>query len=172
MDPVQSAKDEMGGIESFFAKLPGIKGYREKEIRRDADKQVRDNLARRLESRRRKLTALQGDLLESGGLLWMDDVERVVGRLQLFIDRIKTASYGYAPLWGINKVKEEDLDRLVAFDQDLYGQLGPLDEAIGKLEQAVQANEGIKEALRSTGDLLAGMNETFNRRAEVIQNAS
>ena len=40
------------------------------------------------------------------------------------------------------------------------------------LEQAVQANEGIKEALRSTGDLLAGMNETFNRRAEVIQNAS
>ena len=67
MDPVQSAKDEMGGIESFFAKLPGIKGYREKEIRRDADKQVRDNLARRLESRRRKLTALQGDLLSSGG---------------------------------------------------------------------------------------------------------
>lgn len=172
MDPVQSAKDQMGGIESFFAKLPGIKGYREKEIRRDADKQVRDNLARRLESRRRKLTALQSDLLESGGLMWMDDVERVVGRLQLFIDRIKTASYGYAPLWGINKVKEDDLDRLVAFDQDLYAQLGPLDEAIGKLEQAVQANEGIKEALRSTGDLLAGFNETFSRRAEVIQNAS
>lgn len=172
MDPVQSAKDEMGGIESFFAKLPGIKGYREKEIRRDADKQVRDNLARRLESRRRKLTALQGDLLESGGLMWMDDVERVVGRLQLFIDRIKTASYGYAPLWAISRVKEDDLDRLVAFDQDLYSQLGPLDEAIGKLEQAVQANEGIKEALRSTGDLLAGLNETFNRRAEVIQNAS
>lgn len=172
MDPVQSAKDEMGGVESFFAKLPGIKGYREKEIRRDADKQVRDNLARRLESRRRKLTALQGDLLASGGLQWMDDVERVVGRLQLFIDRIKTASYGYAPMWAISRVKEDDLDRLVAFDQDLYSQLGPLDEAIGKLEQAVQANEGIKEALRSTGDLLAGLNETFNRRAEVIQNAS
>lgn len=172
MDPVQSAKDEMGSIESFFAKLPGIKGYREKEIRRDADKQVRDNLARRLESRRRKLTALQGDLLAAGGLVWMDDVERVVGRLQLFIDRIKTASYGYAPLWGINRVKEDDLDRLVAFDQDLYAQLGPLDEAIGKLQQAVETNEGIKEALRSTGDLLAGLNETFNRRAEVIQNAS
>ncbi len=172
MDPVQSAKDEMGGVESFFAKLPGIKGYREKEIRRDADKQVRDNLARRLESRRRKLTALQGDLLGSGGLMWMDDVERVVGRLQLFIDRIKTASYGYAPLWGIKKVKEDDLDRLVAFDQELYQQLAPLDEAIGKLEQAVQANEGVKEALRGIGDLVAGLNDTFNRRVEVIQNAS
>ena len=171
MDPVQSAKDEMGGVESFIAKLPGIKGYREKEIRRDADKQVRDNLARRLESRRRKLTALQGELLGSGGLLWLDDVERVVGRLQLFIDRVKTASYGYAPLWGITRVKEDDLDRLVAFDQDLYRQLTPLDEAIGKLEQAVQANEGVKDALRGIGDLVAGLNETFNRRAEVIQNA-
>ena len=172
MDPVQSAKDEMGGVEKFFAKLPGIKGYREKEIRRDADKQLRDNLARRLESRRRKLTALQGDLLSSGGLMWMDDIERVVGRLQLFIDRIKTASYGYAPLWGIDKVKEDDLDRLAAFDEDLYDQLTPLDEAIGKLEQAVQANEGVKEALGSVGDLVAGLNETFGRRAEVIQNAS
>ena len=51
-------------------------------------------------------------------------------------------------------------------------QLAPLDEAIGKLEQAVQANEGIKEALASIGDLVAGLNETFNRRAEVIQNAA
>jgi len=161
----------MGGVESFIAKLPGIKGYREKEIRRDADKQVRENLARRLQTRRRKLTALQGELLSSGGILWLDDVERVVGRLQLFIDRVKTASYGYAPLWGIVRVKEDDLDRLVAFDQDLYGQLAPLDVAIEQLEQAVQGNEGVKEALRNIGDLVAGLNETFNRRAEVIQNA-
>ena len=169
MDPVEQAKSEMGSVEKFFAKLPGIKGYREKELRREADKQVRDNLARRLESRRRKLTALQSDLLTSGGLLWMDDVERVVGRLQLLIDRIKTASYGYAPLWGLNRVKEDDLDRLIAFDQALAEEVGKLDEAIGTLESAVQANEGIKEALAAVGDLLTSLNETFGRRAEVIQ---
>lgn len=171
MDPVEQAKSEMGSIEKFVAKLPGIKGYREKELRRDADKQVRENLARRLESRRRKLTALQSDLLTSGGLMWMDDVERVVGRLQLLIDRIKTASYGYAPLWGLNRVKEDDLDRLIAFDQALADEVGRLDEAIGALEGAVQANEGIKDGLTEVGDLLAGLNETFNRRSEVIQSA-
>ena len=119
MDPIEKAKAQMGGIEKAISGLPGIKGYREKEMRRDADKQLRDALARRLESRRRKLTALQSDLLVSGGLLWLDDVERVVGRLQLFIDRIKTASYGYAPLFALNKVKEADLDRLLQFDQSL-----------------------------------------------------
>jgi hypothetical protein len=170
MDPVQNAKDEMGGLEKAIAGLPGIKGYREKELRRDADKQVRDNLARQLESRRRRLTGLQSDLLGANGLEWMDDVERVVGRLQLFIDRVKTASYGYAPLFGLNRVDEADLDRLAQFDQDLYNQVGPLDEAIGKLEQAISSNEGIKEALAAAGNAVSALNETFNRRAEVIQN--
>ncbi len=148
MDPVQKAKDEMGGLEKAVAGLPGVKGYREKELRREADKQVRDTLARQLETRRQKLTSLQNDLLAAGGLDWMDDIERVVGRLQLFIDRVKTASYGYAPLFGLNRVQEEELDRLAGFDQDLYNQVGPLDEAIGKLEQAVAANDGIKDASR------------------------
>lgn len=171
MDPVQNAKDEMGGLEKAIAGLPGIKGYREKELRRDADKLVRENLARQLETRRRQLTSLQNDLLGANGLEWMDDMERVVGRLQLFIDRVKTASYGYAPLFGLNRVDEADLDRLAGFDQDLYKLVGPLDEAIGKLEQAVPNNDGIKDALRGVSDAVSALNETFNRRAEVIQSA-
>lgn len=171
MDPVEKAKAAMGGLERTIAGLPGIKGYREKELRREADKQVRDSLARRLEARRRKLTALQGELLTAGGLLWMDDVERVVGRLQLLIDRIKTASYGYAPLWALQRVKEDDLDRLVQFDQSLFDELGTLDEAIAGLEAAVKANEGLKEAVGAVGELLTALNETFGRRAEVIQSA-
>lgn len=172
MDPVEQAKSEMGSFERAISKLPGIKGYREKELRRDADKQVRDTLARRLEARRRKLTGLQSDLLAAGGLLWMDDVERVVGRLQLLIDRIKTASYGYAPLWALNRVKEDDLDRLIAFDQALFDDVARLDEAIDGLSAAIQANEGIKDALQGLGDLLSALNETFSRRSEVIQNAT
>ena len=172
MDQVEKAKSEMGGMESFVTKIPGISGYREKEMRRDADKQLRDALAKRLESRRRKLTALQGELLDSGGILWMDDMERVVGRLQLLIDRVKTASYGYAPLFALNRVKEDDLDRLIEFDQALADEVGRLDEAIGGLEQAVQANEGVKEALKAVGDLLTGLNETFGRRVDVIKNAT
>jgi hypothetical protein len=99
-------------------------------------------------------------------------VERVVGRLQLLIDRIKTASYGYAPLWALNRVKEADLDRIIAFDQSLFDEVGRLDEAIGGLEQAVQSGDGIKQALQAVADLLAALNETFNRRSEVVQTAA
>ena len=52
MDPIEKAKGQMGGVESLISKLPGVKGYREKEMRRDADKQMRDALALQLSDRR------------------------------------------------------------------------------------------------------------------------
>jgi hypothetical protein len=169
MDSLEKAKSEMGAIESFFSNLPGIEGYREKEMRRSADKQFRDSLARRLEARRRKLTALQNDLLTGGGILYMDDMERVVGRLQLLIDRIKTASYGYGPFFDIERVKEDDLDRLAEFDRGLAAELPRLDEAIGGLETAVGSNQGLREAIAATGVVLSDLNEKFGQRQDVIR---
>ncbi len=171
MDTVDKAKAAMGGFERFISNLPGIKGYREKDMRRDADKQVRDQLARELTERRAKITALQSELLASGGLLWLDDVERAVGRLQLLIDRIKTAARGYAGFFDLQRVKEAELDRLANFDQALFDDLPKLDEGIAALAKAVEANEGLKEAIKAVADLLAAMNETFGRRIEAIRGA-
>jgi len=159
----------MGGLESLLSKLPGIKGYREKDIRRDSDKQLRDTLARELTERRTKLTAIQNDLLSGGGLLWMDDAEKLVSRLQLLIDRIKTAAYGYAGFFDIQRVKEDELDKLAQFDEALFEDLPRLDTAIESFAKAVEANEGIKEALSAIGTILARLNETFGKRLEAIR---
>ena len=169
MDPIGKAKSQMGAIEGLLSKLPGIKGYREKELRRDADKQVRDTLARELAERRTKITGLQSDLLAAGGLLWMDDLEKVVGRLQLLIDRIKTAAYGYAGFFDAQRVKEGELDKLIQFDQALFEDLPRLDTAIESLGKAVEANEGIKDAATAIGNILARMNETFGKRLDAVR---
>lgn len=169
MDPIAKATSQMGGLESLLSKLPGIKGYREKDIRRDADKQLRDLLARELAERRTKITALQNDLLAAGGLLWMDDVEKLVSRLQLLIDRVKTAAYGYAGFFDIQRVKEDELTRLAQFDEALFEELPRLDTAIESLGAAIGANEGIKEAVRALGNILARINETFGKRLDAIR---
>jgi hypothetical protein len=36
----------------------------------------------------------------------------------------------------------------------------------------VEANGSVKEALKTVGDVLTGLNETFGRRADVIKNAT
>ncbi|MGV8084601.1 MAG: hypothetical protein AB2L09_13375 [Coriobacteriia bacterium] len=172
MDPIEKAKESMGGFEKFVSKLPGIKGYREKDMRREADKRVREGLAEALEAVRRQFSGMQNDLLASGGLLWMDDMERVVGRLQLLIDRVKTAAYGYTPFFDLDKVKEDELDRLIEYDQSLFDGIPRLETAVGKVAEAIEANEGIKEAIKAVGELLANMNETFGRRMESIKQES
>ena len=42
---VDFAKSQMGAIERLLKGLPGISGYVDKELRRDADKRVRDSIA-------------------------------------------------------------------------------------------------------------------------------
>ncbi len=168
MGAVDKAKAAMGGVERTISGLPGIKGYREKEMRREADKQVRDQLAHALAERRTKITAMQRDLLDAGGLLWMDDIERTVGRLQLLIDRIRTAARGYAGFFDLQQVKEAELDKLAQFDQALSDELPKLDERVAALQQAITANEGIKEAIQAISDLLGRVNETFGRRSDVM----
>ncbi|HEX9118525.1 MAG TPA: hypothetical protein VGA61_20835 [Anaerolineae bacterium] len=169
MDPIEKAKQGMGGVERAFTGLPGVAGYREKEMRRDADKKVRETLAHRLDDGRRRLTDLQSQLLSGGGLAFLADLERVGSRLQTLIDRIRTASYGYAGFFDLQRVKEAELDRLAAFDQALFDQLAPLDQALDELAKAIAANQGVKEAIQPVSDLVTKLADDFGHRTEAMQ---
>jgi hypothetical protein len=171
MDPVENAKASMGGMERMFSTLPGVQGYREKEMRRDADRQVRDQFVRELEVRRAGIARLELDLLAAGGLLWMDDLERLVGSVQLLMDRVRTAPSGYAGFFDLQRVKEPELEKLAQFDKALFESLPKLDEALAALEKAAGANEGIQQAVNAVADLLAQLGDTFGRRMEAIRNA-
>ena len=160
----------MGKLEGLISKLPGVKGYREKELRRDSDKQVRDTLARELSDRRTKITALQQELLSAGGLLWMDDLEKVVGRLQLLIDRVKTAAYGYAGFFDAQRIKEGELDKLAAFDEAIFEDLPRIDTAIAIAGPGHrrQRRASRRASLHSATSWHA-MNETFGKRMEAVR---
>ena len=45
MSHLDKITDEMSGFEKLLAKIPGYKGYKEKELRREADKMLRDHIA-------------------------------------------------------------------------------------------------------------------------------
>ena len=90
---VNAAKERMGAIERLLKGLPGIRGYVDKELRRDADKRLREMIAGQLEDVKQSLYQVQRQFLEGKGLMWMDNVDNSIQKLQILIDRIKTASY-------------------------------------------------------------------------------
>ena len=165
---VDAAKERMGAIERLLKGLPGINGYVDKELRRDADKRLRDLIAQELETQKQELLAVQRMLLEGGGLLWLDNVDRAVQKLQILIDRIKTASYGYAGLFDPVRIREEQLDALNRFDQAMANRTVDVKMAIASLRKAVEEGGDIGGATRKLTDLVAELNNVYSKRYEAI----
>ena len=171
MDLKQKVTEALGGLEQLVTKVPGYKGYKEKEMRREADKLLREHLARQFEEQRRSITNLQKQLISSGQIGFLDDLESGVMKLQLLIDRLKTASYGYAGFFDAVKVKEEQLDALYDFDNALLDEVPRVAAGINSVSQAIAAKEGVAEAIADLVSIIQGVNNTFNKRQDVILGA-
>ena len=63
----------MDAVEHLIKGLPGVSGYVDKELRRDADKRLRMMIAETLEAQKQRLFDIQKRLLSGGGLRWLDD---------------------------------------------------------------------------------------------------
>ena len=150
---------DRGRIESFLGNIPGYKGYKEKEMRREADKLLRDALARRLEEQWRRLPGVQKQLLNSGQILWLDDIEGATMQLQTFIDRLRTASYGYAGFFDAVRIKEDELDQLYDFDMSLNDEVDQIAAAVDQLTEAATSNEGVGEAIVQLNGATAAAND-------------
>jgi hypothetical protein len=172
MDLREKVTEALGGLEQLVAKVPGYKGYKEKEMRREADKLLREHLARQFEEQRRRIPDLQKQLISSGQIGFLDDLESGGMKLQFLIDRLKTASYGYAGFFDAVKVKEEQLDALYEFDNTLMDEVPRVTAGIDSVSEAIAAKEGAAEAIADLMNTIQGVNDTFSKRQDVILQAS
>jgi len=166
---VESAKNQMGGVERLLKGLPGIRGYVDKELRRDADKRVREAIVASLDQSRAALVAVQNNLLKAGGLALMDEVNEAAVALQTLADRIKTASYGYAGLFDPVRVKEAQLDALVRFDQALAREAGAVHARVEALAAAIQQRADFNVALEEFNRTVIHLNTLFGKRGQAIE---
>ena len=167
----QRIEDSRGGLESLISKIPGYHGYKEKENRRAADKLLRDQLTKQLDEQRRRLAELQRNLVDSGGLLMVDDLDRAVTKVQKLADKIKTATYGYAGIFDAVKVKEEQLDALYTFDEGMLEHVTSVQTGIDALATAIDSNGDIKGAIRAVVSAAEQAETTWRQRESTITGA-
>jgi hypothetical protein len=164
----QAIEDSKGGLERLVSAIPGYRGYKEKENRRAADKLLREHLVRQLDEQRRRLAELQRDLLESGSLLMVDDLDRAVTKVQKLVDKIRTASYGYAGMFDAVKVKEEELDALYNFDESMLEHVSAVQASIDALAAAIDASGDVKVAIQEVVSAAEDTNAAWRDRESVI----
>lgn len=170
-DMRETVQASQSDFENLVGKIPGYQGYKDKELRREADKLLRMELAAQFDDQRKRLGELQHQLISQAQIEFLDDLERAVMKLQLLIDRIKTASYGYAGLFDAVKVKEEQLDALYEFDNQMFSFVEEVAGDTDRVSSAISARESIGEAITDLVSTVTEANLTFGHREEAILQA-
>ncbi|MAT41063.1 MAG: hypothetical protein CL609_01895 [Anaerolineaceae bacterium] len=159
--------ENQGAIKKLISKIPGFDGYIERQNRRASDKLIREAIADRFEVLWARISGVQTELVSAAGLEYIDDLERAAVKIRQFIDRIRHASYGYAPFFDAIKVREEELNRLYEYDLALLNAGGEIDSAIDNIERSL-GTDGLPAAIRHLTVLAQNVVDAFNKRSEVI----
>lgn len=150
-------------LERIAEKIPLYKGYKQKELRREADKIERTYTAGRLDDCLAKLESLKASLLQAGKLDLLDDIDAVMRKVRRVKDRIQFADYGYAGLFDATKVDESVLDQLRAFDAQI-------DQEAAAVVQLVDALAADSPSLASDVQLLGARLEELDTRFDEREN--
>ena len=171
MDYRETVDESMGGLERLAKYVPGYSGYKEKELRREADKVLRMQVAGQLDDQRKRLSELQMQLINQAQIEYVDDLERAVMKLQHLIDRVKTAAYGYAGLFDAVKVKEEQLDALYDYDNQMLDAVEEIAADVDQVASTITSKEGVGVAIAENDNTLEQAKQAFAKRNEAILQA-
>jgi len=153
-------------VENWLARIPGIRTYRDREHRRETDKHLREHLASGLRDVRSQLKGTILDTSKKGQLDHLEELDRLSSRLQQVADTIRYASYGYAGIFDVEKIREEELDRLYAVDLSLMDDLGAIRSKVAELSQG--SLEKWKTTIAEAFHLLDSLEEKFRQRNEFM----
>jgi predicted translin family RNA/ssDNA-binding protein len=169
-DYYETAKKQMRLSERIVAELPGFRGYKEKELRRESDRLVRNHLYKKLSGAKKNVKDIFQKLSDRRSLDVLSDMDRLVAKFDRVTEKVNHASYGYSGFFDVIKIQEEALDRMIGFDNQMVDEAAKVvDEAASfKAEIMKQKYDKAKERVQGLTDTLETFEEAFDDRQEVI----
>ena len=156
-------------VEGLLDRIPGYRGYRAKEDRRDADRQVREHVANAFGTQAQRIGRVAEALANARRLTEIGPVDAFAGDVRPLVDRIRTATYGYGGLWGARDVDAAALEQLRLFDEGLLAGIDELEEPIAALEEAVAAGGDLAGPARTGRERVRAVHARFDLRHEVVE---
>ena len=170
-DLFDKIQGESTGLGNLLSKIPGLDGYMERSRRREADQLLRKTIADRLEGTRLLFGGISEELSRDiiKAIDHAEPMGRVDTRLMGLIGKVKDAPQGYAGFFDAIKVKEEDLARIYAFDENMLNLADQIAASTKKKKKAVIDDGDIAGAIRALDSEVKEANTIFDGRDEVIK---
>ena len=150
--------------------IPGYRGYRNKNIRREVDKEVRREVTRSLSGCKMDLADIQKNIIGNNDLQNAKECDRVRIKTDTYLKRIESAEAGYSGLWEAIKTLESELSAVVEWDAKLLEGSAEL-RALTKqlLEDTDNGKVDVKADLRKVERLVDELTDGLNERIKVLK---
>ncbi|MBK9781185.1 MAG: hypothetical protein IPP55_14210 [Anaerolineales bacterium] len=167
-DFFEKVSSQVDPFKKLVSYIPGFSGYVERQNRRDADKLLRETVARRFEELWGRTSQLQADMVGAGQISYVDDMEKAALALRTFIDKISTAARGYSGMFDAVKINEKELEAIYQFDAAFFDLGDQVKSALDNVEASMGDEAALPAAIRNVTTLARLAVETFERRSEVV----
>jgi hypothetical protein len=174
MADLNSKLEQVKSKESFLERIkrfiPGYDGYVNRDNSRELDIQLRNTLAKELESNKTKLKNAVLNLSKHGKLFETDGIDRIEKRLEASAAKFRSAARGYSGAFDVAKVKEDKLNQLYEFDSGLLDKVNEIGGASSEVETNSNTNTDVKPALVKLGVQLDELLKKFDERENILRN--
>jgi hypothetical protein len=175
----ERAQGQRNLLERLGAKIPGYRGYQDRELRRDVDKLQREHLAAELGRLKALLSSRARDYTDAGQLAALAAFGRLDRQLDGLQQTIRFSDYGASGLFDPMKINEPELERLYAFDLGIMDDVAAVEQAIAAVPAPGSAGAGPGEAaakdegaaLDRVRDLVHALDDKWRQRRQVISQA-
>ncbi len=163
-------KSQTGILEKIELLVPGFHGYKEKEMRRESDKLIRNQIYQKLSDAEAQAKDIYRSLVNQGANDTWDDTDHLLARLDRIMERINHSEYGYAGFFDSTKVKEPDLDRMMGYDMQLIQMADNVTTSIRSLKDILD-NDRLQEAKGKVSEAMKvvdALENAYNGRKQII----
>ncbi len=169
-DVYDQAKSQMRLSERIAAALPGFHGYKEKELRRESDKLLRNHLTLKLTKDKDDVRNIFQRIADKRYLDVLPDIDRLTAKMDTITVKVNHASYGYSGFYDVVKVKEDSLDRMIAYDNQLLDGVNNLTASIDTVKTQLLNSDytNLKDKIQGMTDKVELLEDAFDKRQEII----
>jgi len=164
MDIKEKARGQLNWLERLLHKLPGFKGYFEKELRRDSDRLQREFIVSQLRQVKHAMNKVLQAASRSKDFELLQACDLFVKALDNSIGAMRYADQGYSGFFDLLKIREAELDAVYELDAKIAEAAAGFSEQ-GRVLAASPGAAGL-EPLREE---LARIDALFEQRTALLK---
>jgi hypothetical protein len=160
------AKAQRNWLERLGEKIPGFRGFQDRELRREVDKMQREHMAGTIADLKRVVRDRARAYTDAAQIGSLHLFERLDRRLDGLAQAIRFSDYGVTGFFDVEKIGEAELEKIYELDLSLLGEIEGLEACLDAISKPGGGNpeQEVEVALQKLDEL----EERWSGRGTVI----